>query len=208
MDGMLALGFNAPQDQIGRMPVFQIPALRLSVAQGGLGKTEFGVRAQHLIDAGPDWDLVICAGAAGGMAPQLAVGDVVIGTETVEHDINNRMGPRRVPRFSADADAVDRFKQLDASGLSFSLWFGPIASGDEDVVDEIRRGEVEALTGGLAVAWEGAGGARACHFSGVPFVELRGISDNADVEAATHFRENVPVVMRNLAALLAAFCQT
>ena len=43
-------------------------------------------------------------------------------------------------------------------------------------------------TGALAVAWEGAGGARACHFSGIPFLEIRGITDSADSDAASDFR--------------------
>jgi len=56
-------------------------------------------------------------------------------------------------------------------------------------------------TGALAVAWEGAGGARACHFSGIPFLEIRGITDSADSDAASDFGANLEGAMRNVAAL-------
>jgi adenosylhomocysteine nucleosidase len=63
-----------------------IPDWRALVAPGGHGKTQFAVQAQYLIGQFPSTELVICAGAAGSLSSQLSVGDVVVGTETVEHD--------------------------------------------------------------------------------------------------------------------------
>ena len=59
----------------------------------------------------------------------------------------------------------------------------------------------------VAVAWEGAGGARACAFSDVPFVEIRGITARADDRAPADFRANLNIAMANLAALLASWSQ-
>lgn len=56
-----------------------------------------------------------------------------------------------------------------------------------------------------AVAWEGAGGARACKFSGVPFLEIRGITDAADHSAASDFEKNLEVAMYNIALLIVSF---
>jgi nucleoside phosphorylase len=58
------------------------------------------------------------------------------------------------------------------------------------------------LTGALAVAWEGAGGARACQFNNVPFVEIRGVTDRADSDAALDFEANLRSVMRNVVTLI------
>jgi adenosylhomocysteine nucleosidase len=55
------------------------------------------------------------------------------------------------------------------------------------------------------VAWEGAGGARAAAFSGVPFIEVRGITDTADHAASRDFAMNLPLAMANVARLLAAW---
>jgi adenosylhomocysteine nucleosidase len=63
-----------------------IPHWHALVALGGHGKTQFAVQAQYLIGQFPSVELVICAGAAGSLSSQLYVGDVVVGTETVEHD--------------------------------------------------------------------------------------------------------------------------
>jgi adenosylhomocysteine nucleosidase len=187
---------------IGKLPVTHCPDLRLIVAQGGLGKAQFAVQTQHLLDACPGLHLVICAGAAGGLVDGLAVGDVVVATETVEHDIHNKFGKPRQPRFKTEKAIVDTFKTLPVGNRSFQVHFGPIASGDEDVIDATRRQEIQQLTGALAVAWEGAGGARACQFSGIPFVEIRGVTDSANSTAAADFELNLNSALSNVATFI------
>lgn len=70
------------------------------------------------------------------------------------------------------------------------------------MVSEERRAEVRTRTGAVVVAWEGAGGARACQLRGIPFVEIRGISDGANQTAAGDFVANLPVVMGNVASVV------
>ena len=55
---------------IGRLPVVQFPDLGVTLARGGLGKVQFAVQTQHLLDTCSDWDLIVCAGAAGALAGQ------------------------------------------------------------------------------------------------------------------------------------------
>ena len=85
---------------------------------------------------------------------------------------------------------------------SFDVHFGPVASGDEAIAGAERAKEVHNLTGALAVAWEGAGGARAAAFSGVPFLEVRGISDGAGENATNEFLQNIPLAVSNVALVL------
>ncbi len=198
LDACRARGVQMQEDGIGKLPVVRLPALNLTLARGGLGKVQFAVRTQHLLDSEPGWGLVICAGAAGGLAPDLAVGDVVAATETVEHDIRNYFGVPLRPRFPGDAAALATLKKL-AADVPFSLRFGPVASGDEDVISTTRQEDIRQATAAIAVAWEGAGGARACQFSGVPFLEIRGISDNANHDAPNAYRQNLPGVMQRVA---------
>jgi adenosylhomocysteine nucleosidase len=172
------------------------------VVPGGLGKVQFAVQTQHVLDLGRDWDVVICAGVAGALVEGLAVGDVVVATETVEHDVRNRFGPPLLPRFSGAATIIQSLRDVKPPPNTFSLRFGPIASGDEDVIAVERQKELRLSTGALAVAWEGAGGARACQFSGVPFVEIRGLTDSANSSAATDFAANLEAAMRNVATVI------
>lgn len=185
----------------GRLALDFFPDLGLSLTLGGLGKVQFAVHTQHLIEQA-SWDLVICAGAGGALSDELHLGDVVVATETVEHDMRNRFGPLQIPRFPASPDVLDRLKRHTRPDLGFGLFFGPIASGDEDVVELERRSEIRARTGALAVAWEGAGGARAARFSDVPYVEIRGISDGANETAAADFKGNLPTTMVNVARVV------
>ncbi len=195
-------GFQAEDSVVGRLPVALFPGLGITFAYGGLGKVQFAVQTQHLLDACPDWDLVICAGAAGALVDELSVGDVVVATETVEHDINNKFGEPLLPRFGGAATAIDGLRRVLLPPNSFEVRFGPIASGDEDVVDAERKEYLHKLTGALAVAWEGAGGARACRFSDVPFVEIRGVTDSANKSAASDFEANLETAMKNVATLI------
>src|SRR5215472_17450831 len=84
-----------------------IPDWRALVAPGGHGKTQFAVQAQYVIDQFPSVELAICAGAAGSLAPDLSFGDVVVGTETVEHDSRQLFATRPLPRFPGHRPSID-----------------------------------------------------------------------------------------------------
>jgi adenosylhomocysteine nucleosidase len=182
----------------------RFPDLDLTVSLGGLGKVQFAIQTQYLLDSEPGWELVICAGAAGGLENNLLAGDIVVATETVEHDIKNKFGKPRAPRYRGDEATINLLRGIAPTIDSFQLHFGPIASGDEDVIEVERQEELKKLTGAIAVAWEGAGGARACQFSDIPFVEIRGISDGANSEAPSDFEKNLPIVMENLVILISS----
>ncbi len=195
-------GLPAESAMIGKLPVVQLTDLGIVLAQGGLGKVQFAVQTQHLLDTCSDWDLVVCAGAAGALADNVSVGDVVVATITIEHDYNNKFSERALPTFDGARAAIADLKSVSRSANGFSVHFGPIASGDEDVVETDRKRVLHESTGALAVAWEGAGGAKACAFNSIPFVEVRGVTDTADHNAASDFEQNLEVAMSNLATLI------
>jgi adenosylhomocysteine nucleosidase len=207
VQGCANQGEQAEAGKVGKLSVVRFPDLGLSIAPGGLGKVQFAIQTQHLLEAGSGWELVICAGAAGALVNDVSVGDIVVATETVEHDINNKFGKPLLPRFNGAETAIAAFRRASRLSGSFRAHFGPIASGDEDVVDVERKGQLHRLTGALAVAWEGAGGARACQFSNIPFIEIRGITDGADSRAATDFEANLPDVMGNVATLIVTWAR-
>ena len=179
-----------------------IPDWRVLVATGGHGKTQFAVQAQYLIDRFPSVELVVCAGAAGSLAPKLSVGDVVVGTETVEHDYRLLFATRPLPRFPGHGPSIDALRR-SAQGISgFHVAFDVIASGDEDVVTSERAQAIRDQTGAACVAWEGSGAARAALFNRIGSLEIRAVTDAADKEAPQRFDANLPIAMANLATLL------
>ncbi len=202
LQGCTKAGFQPESATVGRLPVVRLPDLGVTLARGGLGKVQFAVQTQHLLDSCSDWDLIICAGAAGALADEVSVGDVVVATTTVEHDYNNKFNERALPKFDGARATIADLKSVSHSTNGFSVHFGPIASGDEDIVETERKRMLHESIGALAVAWEGAGGAKACAFSSLPFVEIRGVTDTADHNAASDFEKNLEVAMSNLATLI------
>ena len=196
-----ALGLSSHKDKIGKLDVDHFPALNATLARGGHGKTQFGIQTQHLLDHAR-FDLVICAGAAGALAPEVCIGDVVVVTSTIEHDYNNKFSQRPKPQFAGDLKSIQQIQKLNFSSAQFNVHFGIMAGGDEDVI-EIQRGvELRGLHNALAVAWEGVGGARASAFNNIPYLEIRGATDTANHEAPVVFDINLKIVMRNIAFLL------
>ncbi|GAB4446406.1 MAG: hypothetical protein OHK0015_49640 [Chloroflexi bacterium OHK40] len=188
--------------QIGRLPVLQLPSLALTLACGGHGKTQFGVQTQHLLDHAPAVEAVICAGAAGALDPAIGLADLVLAAETVEHDYTQRFRPHPLPRFPGDPGLLAALGALAGELSAFRVFAGIVASGDEDVIELERAAALRQATEACAVAWEGAGGARACRFSGARYLELRAITDTADHQAPVHFAANLQRAMANVATLL------
>jgi len=194
-------GYSFAALKLGRIATQHVPARDMIVARGGHGKTQFGVQTQHLLDHTNDVEAVVCVGAAGALAPDLAVGDLVLATETVEHDYTQRFSRHPLPRFAGDPALLTSLRHLPLHTLPFGVHFGIVASGDEDVIELERAAALREATEACAVAWEGAGGARACAFSCIPFVELRGITDTADHNAPAAFVANLRAAMASAAAL-------
>jgi adenosylhomocysteine nucleosidase len=191
---------------IGRLEALSYLGGRTIAVEGGLGKAQFAIHTQHSIESLPDISVALCIGSAGGLTADVGIGDVVVATETVEHDFNRNLIPGPAPEFSGDEKSIIAIQNADALAmLPFSIRFGRIASGDESIVTSARAKELQVATGAIAAAWEGAGGARACKFAEVPFLEVRGISDMADEEAESVFFENIPATMKNLAMFLNEF---
>ena len=200
IEAMSDHGLSTSETTVGRLNLRAANDGAMMIAQGGLGKAQFALQTQHILDHVGKLDLVVCAGTAGCLVDGLRPGDVVIGTETVEHDFNKKIFKSPLPRFAGHDASLRALRDLGSvAQFPFNVRFGPIASGDEAIVDSARRREVHDATGALAVAWEGAGGARACSFSDTPYLEIRGVSDLADDTAIDEFARNLPMAMRNVA---------
>ena len=162
-------------------------------------------------------DALVFTGAAGGLATDAQVGDVVVASALVQHDMDaSPLFPKHeVPlygrsRFDTDAALSkalaaaaslvlsDPAQHLGAQAiadfhlLSPRVHQGLIASGDRFVcaAQEVLGLRTALSSAGhevLAVEMEGAAVAQVCLDYGVPFAAVRTISDRADDEAHTDF---------------------
>jgi len=171
---------------------------------------------------------ILFTGVAGGVGAGVQVGDVVVGTGYVQHDLDaSPLFPRyQIPLtgqtvLPADAGMVRALLAACHEGLQGLRYAdrvpvvhqGLIASGDRFVNGlEETRCIVQALQDQghtpLAVEMEGAAVAQVCLDYGVPFAAVRTISDRADDTAHTDFPLFVQDVARVYAQhILAAFVQ-
>ncbi len=165
---------------------------KMIVAPGGFGKVDMALHTQSWLLANKTIDAVACVGCAGSLTP-LPVGSVVVATETIEHDFKTVFFKKPPPRFPIHETWKKQFAK------NSQIHWGPIASGDEDILSAERRQELQKDTGAFAVAWEGAGAARACALHQIPFCEVRAISDDSSTDLETDFRKNLELAMKNLA---------
>jgi len=205
LSGAFAERWGSPAlSEAGRVAVRQYETVGVVLAEGGFGKVQYGVTTQHLLDHLADVDLVVCAGVAGGLSEEVRVGDVVVATATVEHDFYSEVLRRVPPGFDGSREHLARLAgAVGEADAPFRVHFAPIASGDEGISDRERKEDIRARTEALAVAFEGAGGARAALFSGIPYLEARAISDMAEGDILTELEANLPRVMQNVAAVVA-----
>lgn len=190
-----------------------LSGVRVVVVFSRLGKVAAAATATQLLTSYPVTQLIF-GGVAGGVRPGLSIGDVVIATELVQHDMDaSPIYPRyEIPlsgrsRFAADpglsellCEATREFLVQDLrsrvaqSELDFFRITAPrivrglVASGDKFFSS---AADVEELRSRLpdvsCVEMEGAAVAQVCTEYAVPFAVVRTISDSADENSVHDF---------------------
>jgi adenosylhomocysteine nucleosidase len=160
-------------------------------------------------------DRIVFTGVAGGVAPGVNRGDVVVADSFLQHDLDaSPLFPRyEVPLYGRDRFATDEAltaKLAAAVGRALHgarVHRGLIVSGDRFVSSAAESQALQrALPDALAVEMEGAAFAQVCHDYGVPFAAVRTVSDRADDEAHGDFLSFIDqVASRHSAAIVEAF---
>jgi adenosylhomocysteine nucleosidase len=178
------------------------------LVRSGIGKVAAATTCAVLLDAFGAGALLF-TGVAGGLGERVRVGDIVVATELLQHDMDaSPLFPRwEVPltgrtRFAADAGWTARFAEacrtLATSRARMPramVHEGLVASGDRFVSTHAESDRLRTLLpDALAVEMEGAALAQVCHDFGRPFAVVRTISDRADDEAHGDFQRFVDEV--------------
>ncbi len=171
------------------------------VVKSGIGEVAAAITAQILIDRFGVTAL-INTGMAGGLDSRLAVKDLVVSTDAVQHDFDLTAFGHAPGYISGEDDtqptrfcADDTLKQRALAAAETVLpsgskaITGTIASGDIFVDDSALKQRIISLFGAAAAEMEGAAIAHTAVANGVPFVILRVISDLAEHQANVSFDE-------------------
>lgn len=165
----------------------------LVIVKSGIGKVQAGITTSTLINEF-HVDAVINSGSAGGIGEGLAVGDIVVSTETAYHDVDvttsgYKMGqlPGFPARFKASEELVDKIvKAAQQSGVTAHK--GLIVSGDQFIADSSKIAQIKHnFPDALCSEMEGAAVGQVAYQNKVPYAVIRAMSDVGDEEAEVSF---------------------
>ena len=164
---------------------------KVVVVQSGIGKVNAGMCTQILADLF-QVEAVINTGIAGSLNNDINIGDIVLSTDVLHHDMDaTGFGyPKgQIPQmkeFSFQADEGLRKIARDVCeevNPEIQVFEGRIASGDQFVCDQGVKDNIVKEFSAYAVEMEGAAIGQAAALNGIPFLIIRAISDKADNSA-------------------------
>lgn len=161
------------------------------IVKSGIGKVNAAICTQILIDIF-EVTHIINTGVAGSLNADLDIGDILVSTDALHHDMNvtifgYRLG--EVPQmglleFPADpamiAAAVETCREVNPD---IHVRSGRVASGDQFISDKTAKQFIIENFKGDCAEMEGASIAHAAYLNHTPFVIIRAISDKADDSA-------------------------
>lgn len=187
----------------------------LVLVKSGIGKVNAAICAQAMIDLyGVDY--IIMMGVAGALNEELRVGDIVISTDAVQHDMDTSvLGDPigTIPRmaesyFKADEELV-RLALLSAEEVAkdYRVMTGRIASGDQFICTKEAKAKIRKTVKGDCAEMEGAAVAHACWLNRIPFLIIRAISDTAEEAADISFEEFCVLAAKRSSAIVECMLQ-
>lgn len=184
------------------------------VAQCGIGKVNAAVCAQTMLLT-HQTDCVINLGVAGAMGRGIQIGDVVIATDVIQHDMDTTaVGDAR-----GWISGIDRVRipcdeslsaRLAAAGVAAGLTVhrGTILTGDQFIAKKETLNQLMADFRGVACEMEGGSIGQVCCLNGVPFTVVRAISDQANDDAHVDYSQFVQTAAQRSIKLVSAFLQS
>ena len=167
------------------------------VVRSGIGKVNAGICAQILADVF-SVEAIINTGIAGSLNKDINIGDIVLSTDVVQHDMDaTGFGYRKgqIPQMPVFYFAADeKLRQLAAEvcrevNPDIQVFEGRIASGDQFVCDQGVKDGIVSEFAAYATEMEGAAIGQAAYLNEIPFLVIRAISDKADGSAQMDYSE-------------------
>ena len=165
------------------------------IVRSGIGKVNAGICAQILVSQFGA-DTLINTGIAGSLDAQIDIGDMVISTDALHHDMDATVfgdPAGQIPRmdtlsFPADKELVKKAVAAnEKANPDIHTFTGRVASGDQFISDKEVKERIVSLFHPMCVEMEGAGIAQAAYLNKVSYVIIRAISDKADNSATMDY---------------------
>ncbi len=197
-DGIIAQSKNAKTGEIGGMKFISAKLYdkNIVIVVCGVGKVNAATCAATLIqNFNPE--VIINSGVAGSLSPIVSIGDIVVATKSLEHDMNTTaLGDKqgevsfpdgKVTYFECDKVSSTILASVCKKIPDTKVAQGIIASGDIFVSDRRKRMRINDEFGAVACEMEGAAIGHVCYCFGVPYGIIRAISDDLDENKGMDF---------------------
>lgn len=186
------------------------------LAETGMGKVNAALVTTLMAD-GFDCRTIVFSGVAGGLDPELHVGDVVVADRLIQFDAGLIEGEQlrtyqagHVPfinptdRLGYDVDTMllDRVKgalqglnlrplspQAGGEGRPAQIVYGTVLSGDQYLHSAAVRARLHGQFGGRAIEMEGGAVAQVCEAFGIDWLVIRALSDLAGEDSSFEFNQ-------------------
>ena len=183
---------------------------KVVVVRSGIGKVNAGMCTQILADVF-GVEAVINTGIAGSLNNDVNIGDIVLSTDVLHHDMDATVfgdPAGQIPRmdtlsFPADKELVKKAVAAnEKANPDIHTFTGRVASGDQFISDKEVKERIVSLFHPMCVEMEGAGIAQAAYLNKVSYVIIRAISDKADNSATMDYPEFVKMAITHYVGLV------
>lgn len=170
---------------------------KVVIVKSGIGKVNAALCAQILVDVF-QVNRLINTGIAGSLDAGIDIGDMVISTDAVQHDMDASIfgdPVGQIPRmdtfsFPADENLVKLAKEVnEEENPDIHTFTGRIVSGDQFVSSAEVKERLVSNFNAMCTEMEGAAIAHAAYLNKVSCVIIRAISDKADNSAVMDYPE-------------------
>ena len=180
------------------------------IVKCGIGKVNAGMCVQILADLF-DVTHVINTGVAGSLNADLDIGDILVSTDAIYHDMDvtifgyakGQVPGTTSPSFKADEKMVAlAMESCKAVNPDITCRSGRVVSGDQFISSKEVKNRLIEDFGGFCAEMEGAAIAHAATLNNLPFVVIRAISDKADDSAEMDYPSFERAAAKHSAALV------
>lgn len=168
---------------------------KVVIVRSGVGKVNAAICTQILVDCF-HVDAVINTGIAGSLQAKIDIGDIVVSTDALQHDMDaTGFGYEKgvIPQMDTSvfiADEKLRKVAKDACervNMDIHVHEGRVVSGDQFISDKKVKDDILKNFDAYCTEMEGAAIAQAAFLNKIPFVIIRAISDKADGSASVDY---------------------
>lgn len=175
--------------------------------QSGIGKVNAAITTTLLIEKF-NVEKIIFSGVAGSLNKNINVGDVVIGEDVVQHDVDatefdykkGQIPQLPVYSFQCDDELIKKVKTIENKNLNLS--YGRILTGDQFISGKDIKIKLGEQFNGLCVDMESGAVAQVCYKLNKKFLIIRSISDSVSDSSGMEYDVFVKLAAKNSKEIL------